>query len=56
MLVGTVDRGVHRDLPVDQPLGIGARQQGTQDRIPGSVVAVAAVALPHGLPGTEVLR
>src|SRR5207344_499345 len=49
--VGTVDRGVHTDRPLDLPdrvvLGLGVGQQ----PIPGAVLLPAAEPLIAGLPG-----
>ena len=55
MLVGTADRGVHRDRPVDLAHRISLRQQLGQHGVPGPVSGVATVALPHRLPRPEHL-
>ena len=51
MLVGPGDG----DVPVDLAFGVGQGQQVSQDRVPGAVGAVAAVAFPDRLPGAVFL-
>jgi len=41
--MGAVDRGVHRDFPVDQPGGVGMGQQDAVDLVPRPITAEAAV-------------
>lgn len=55
MLVRTADRGVDRDRPVQLPVRVGADQQRVEDAIPGPVRSPGPVALPHRLPGTEIV-
>ena len=56
MLVGAVDRRVHRHSPVDVSGGVGLGQQDGVDSVPDPVRREAAVAFPHGLPRAELLR
>ncbi len=56
MLVSTIDRGVHRHLPIDQLSGISLGEQNAKDRVPGTIGTETAVALPDGLPRPEMLR
>ena len=62
MLVGAGDGGVHRDVPGDQPLGVGPGLQLFKDAVPGAVPLPApeqsvdrlprAVPLAHVPPGS----
>jgi hypothetical protein len=55
VLVGVDDRGLHTGVPVHDPGGICAGQQGGEDLVPGSVAGVAAMLLPTfgDWPGAE---
>jgi hypothetical protein len=55
VLVGPVDREVHRHCSVDQFRLLNIGQQRGQDPVPGPVTAVAAVPFSHRLPGSEAL-
>ena len=55
MLVGTIDGAIHGDVPVDITGSISIRKYVGQHPVPGAIGGVAAVALPHCLPGPEVL-
>jgi hypothetical protein len=56
VLVGAVDRRVHRNRIVHFALGVRDREQTGQDPVPSTVTAVAAVPLPNRLPWTELGR
>lgn len=56
MLVGAVDGGIHRYLPIDQPLRIGTTEQDREHCVPGAIAAIAAVMLPYRLPRPEMCR
>ena len=56
MLVGPVDGRVHRYGPVDLAVGIGLSEQRCMDPVSDPVCSIAAVPLPHGLPGSKLLR
>ena len=55
MLVSTVDGAIDGDIPIDVTGSIGVRERMGQHSVPRAVGGVAAVALPHCLPGPEVL-
>src|SRR5699024_10685653 len=55
VLVGTVDRRVHRHRPVDVTASISLSHQYRVDLVPHSQPRVEVVALPHRLPGSEPL-
>src|SRR5699024_12511445 len=48
--MSTVDRGVHRYLPVDETGPVGLGEQRPQDLVPGPITTEAAVPLPDRLP------
>lgn len=54
MLVGTIDRAIDGDVPIDITGGVGISENLSEDTIPGAVGAVATVSFPHCLPGAEV--
>jgi hypothetical protein len=56
VLVGAVDRRVHRHNPVDLSGGVGLCQQDGVDPVPDPVRRETAVAFPHRLPWTELFR
>lgn len=49
------DRGIDGDVPVDLVGSVGPGEQVGQDRVPGAVGGVVAVAFPDRLPGAELL-
>src|SRR5512133_4023395 len=51
MLMRPGHRGVHADLPGDQPLGIRLGLQGGEDPLPGAVALPAPTQSVHRLPG-----
>src|SRR5699024_12418701 len=53
--MSSVDRRVHRDHPLDIARGIGLRHQRGMDPVPNTEAGVEVMALPHRLPGTELL-
>src|SRR5699024_3093073 len=55
VLMSSVDRRVHRDHPLDIARGIGLRHQRGMDPVPNTEAGVEVMALPHRLPGTELL-
>src|SRR5690606_23066027 len=55
VLMGSVDRGIHRDHPVHLALGIGLGGQFGKDPVPGAVIGELLVPLPHRLPRPEHL-
>ena len=56
MLVGTVDRRVHRYLPIDLSEVIGLCQKHPVNPVPGPVPAQATVTFPDCLPRSELRR
>jgi hypothetical protein len=56
MLVGSVDRRVDTDVPVDRAQTVGVREQRGVDPVPRAVPGEAAVSLPRRLPRSEVRR
>ena len=48
--MGSGHRGVHADLPGDQPFGVGSGRQGGEDLAPGAVALPAAKQPVHRLP------
>jgi hypothetical protein len=50
-----VDATVHRHGPLDFAGSVGPCQQRCQHLVPGAVTGVAAMPLPHRLPGSELL-
>ena len=53
VLVGTVDRGVHRHRPVDVTGGIGLSEDLPGHGVLGAVGGIPALAFPHCLPRAE---
>lgn len=56
MLVGPVDGRVHGHGPLDLAVGVGLSEQRCVDPVPDTLRCIAAVALPHGLPRSKLLR
>lgn len=56
MLVGTVDRGVHAEVPLDLASGVGQRDQMGVNPVPGPISAESLVPFPDRLPRTELAR
>ena len=56
MLMRSGDRGVHRDVPIDQPGTIGMLVQSGLYLVPGAVISHPLVPLPDGLPRPEYFR
>lgn len=54
MLVGTIDRAIDGDVPIDVAGSVGISENLGEDAVPGAVGGVAAVSFPHCLPGAEV--
>lgn len=55
VLMGTIDRGIHRHLPIDQSSRVSLGQQGSKDLVPGTVNTETSVPFPDRLPRSEVL-
>src|SRR5699024_8545743 len=55
VLVGSVDRRVHRDHPVDVACRVGLRHQCGMDSVPDPEPGVEVVTFPHRLPRAEVV-
>jgi hypothetical protein len=55
MLMGTVDRGVHADGPLDLADRVGLGLRVRQQPVPGAVLLPAAKPLVAGLPGPIAL-
>ncbi len=56
VLVGAIDRGVHRNSPVNIPRGVNLGEQQLMDPVPDPVRSEPAVTFPHCLPRPELLR
>lgn len=54
VLVGTVDCGVHADVPDHLAVGVGLGDQSGVDPVPGAIDTEPVVPLPDRLPWTEV--
>lgn len=55
VLVGTVDRRVHRHDPVNVPDSVGMGQRCGEHLVPGPIADIAAMAFPHRLPRAELI-
>lgn len=54
MLVGTIDRAIDGDVPIDITGSVGISENLGEDAVPGTVGGVATVSFPHCSPRAEV--
>lgn len=52
--MGSVDRGIDAEVPLDFPSGVGQGDEMGVDPVPGSVSAEPLVTIPDRLPRTEL--
>ena len=50
------DRGIHRQVPIDQACTVGSLMQALLHEVPSAVVGHTLMPLPHCLPQPEYFR
>ena len=53
--MSTIDRAVHRHVPIDLSVRIRLSKNPSKDSIPGAIAGIAAMTLPHCLPRAETV-